>query len=263
MDNEHDQRKPILVTGAGAGLGAATALEAAKAHHPLILIDRDEAALETIRSRALSAGAPAVAAQIADVSHESELVAAIQETVAVVGMPRGTACFAGIELGGPSHDIDIDVWDRVMAVNLRGTFLTCRTVIRMLLEQGEPGAIVCVASILASVSAGRGTTPYCASKAGVLGLVRSLAVEYADRGIRVNAISPGPTESELLWASVPPSDRERVRGLMEAQVPLGRIATPGEQARTTLWLLSDQASYITGADLNVDGGVLAQSSFTY
>ena len=154
------------------------------------------------------------------------------------------------------------VISRVLNTNLRGTFLTCRSVIRHQLEAGKPGALVCISSVLASVATPGGSAAYCASKGGVASLVRSLAVEYADRGIRINALAPGATETPLMWAPVKPEDMAQMRAQVNGEIPLGRLADPEEQGSAALWLLSDEARYVTGSELAVDGGVLARASLS-
>jgi NAD(P)-dependent dehydrogenase (short-subunit alcohol dehydrogenase family) len=147
-----------------------------------------------------------------------------------------------------------------VGVDLRGTWLCCRAAIRCFLRAGRAGAIVCTSSPAAEVGLPGGTAAYSAAKGGVSALVRSLAVEYAGRGIRVNAIAPGPTETELMWANVDGVQVRSMRRQVADEVPVGRLADPREPALAALWLLSDEASYVTGAQLAVDGGVLARAS---
>jgi NAD(P)-dependent dehydrogenase (short-subunit alcohol dehydrogenase family) len=175
------------------------------------------------------------------------------------GSLRGVVASAGIDRSAPFHELPTGDLDDLLAVNLRGTALTCREAIRRMLS-ANAGSIVCVSSPFAHVGGPAGTGAYSASKGGVSALVRALAVEYGPRGIRVNAVLPGPTETELMWAGVDPADVPRTRAQVATEVPLGRLADPDEPARAALWLLSDLASYVTGAELACDGGVLAKAS---
>ncbi len=251
----------ILITGAGSGIGAATAGLAARRGHSLILLDFNADGVRATAQDARAQGVKAVDIA-ADVTDAPALAAAIDRGVAEVGVPRGAVCCAGIDRGGPSHELDVDVWDQVIGTNLRGTFLTARAVIGHLLAAGQPGSIVCISSVLASVATPGGTAAYCASKGGVASLVRSLAVEYADRGIRINALAPGATETPLMWAPVAPEDLPSMREIVDGDVPMGRVAIPIEQAQAALWLLSDETTYMTGSELVVDGGVLARASLS-
>ncbi len=194
-----------------------------------------------------------------DVTDPPALADAVDRGVATVGIPGGAVCCAGLDRGGPSHELTVETWDLVLATNLRGTFLTCQAVIRQLLAAGQPGSIVCLSSVLASVATPGGSAAYCASKGGVASLVRSLAIEYAAAGIRVNALAPGATETPLMWAPVPAGEVDEMRRVVESEVPMGRLADPDEQAKAAHWLLSDDAAYVTGSELRVDGGVVARA----
>jgi NAD(P)-dependent dehydrogenase (short-subunit alcohol dehydrogenase family) len=249
--------KLILITGAAAGIGRAAALLALARGHRVVALDRDHSALD-----ALVSGHVGCVAAAADVSDGAALRAAVAQAVEELGVPDAAICSAGIDVGGPSHSLGVDEWDRVLEINLRGTFLTCREVIGGLLRAGQPGALVCVSSPFAFVGAPGGTAAYSASKGGISALVRSLAVEYADAGIRVNAVVPGATETELMWSSVPRDERDAMRALVRTEIPLGRLARPEEPAAAALWLLSDEASFVTGSHLVCDGGTLARSSIS-
>jgi len=244
----------ILITGAGSGIGGATARLAAERGHRLILLDLDTDGLRATSAHAAGTGAQHSAIEV-DVTDPAALEAAIDRGVSEQGVPGGAVCCAGIDRGGPSHELDVATWDRVLNTNLRGTFLTCRSVIRHQLEAGKPGALVCISSVLASVATPGGSAAYCASKGGVASLVRSLAVEYADRGIRINALAPGATETPLMWANVPAAEVDDVRATIRKQVALGRLAQPAEIAEGIVWLLGDHSSYVTGTHLDVDGGL--------
>lgn len=193
-----------------------------------------------------------------DVSDEEQLDAAFAAAEHDLGPLTGVVASAGIDRGGQLHEMPSSKWDEVISVNLRGTFLTCRAALRGMLERG--GSIVCVSSPFAFVAPPGGAGAYAASKGGISALVRSLAVDYGRHGVRVNAVLPGPTETALMWASLSPDRIDEVRSVIRNEVPLGRLADPEEPARAVAWLLSDDASYVTGAQLACDGGVLAKAS---
>jgi NAD(P)-dependent dehydrogenase (short-subunit alcohol dehydrogenase family) len=199
-------------------------------------------------------------AVVCDVADENQIHDAFEQIRTDLGPPSALVASAGIDRGGRIHDLDAGTWDEVIAINLRGTFLACREAVRSMLGDGG-GAIVCVSSPFALVAAA-GVAAYGASKAGICALVRSLAVDYASEGIRVNALLPGPTETELMWANVPMNEVEATRETVCREVPLARLADPEEIARAALWLVSDSASYVTGAQLACDGGLLARAAIS-
>jgi NAD(P)-dependent dehydrogenase (short-subunit alcohol dehydrogenase family) len=250
------------VTGAGNGIGRAVALLAAARGQRVAILDRDEEAAERVAAEAREHGAPEALALPCDVSSESEVAQVFATVRRELGVPRQVVSSAGMDRGGLVHELPVEDWDLVVEVNLRGTFLVCRAALQALLEEGVGGALVCVSSPFACVSPPGGAGAYSASKAGVSALVRSLAVDYAPHGIRVNAVLPGPTETGLMWANVDPAEVERVRSTVRSEVPIGRLADPHEPARAALWLLSDDASYVTGSQLVCDGGVLAKASIS-
>lgn len=249
---------PLLITGAGAGIGRAVARRAVNAGQPVGLLDADAASLEEIVDQLESAGGEVFSA-VCDVSVETEIGPAVEEFADRLGAPAGLVTSSGIDRGAPLHRLDSDDWDAVIRVNLRGTFFACREVVGRMID-GDGGAIVCVSSPLARVAVPGGTAAYSASKAGVSALVRSLAVDYAQRGVRANAVLPGPTETQLMWANVATDEIGEARRKVASEVPLGRLADPDEIAGAITWLLSDEASFVTGAELACDGGVLAQAS---
>lgn len=253
----------LLVTGAGSGIGAATARLAAGRGWQVVLVDRDGDAVGRLAARIADGGgdAEAAALDVTDADGVAELFASLGRRGRV---PTGVVAAAGVDLGGPSHQLPVERWQRVLDVNLTGAFLVCREAVAALLAAGSPGALVLCSSpaAFAGFAAGGGAA-YAASKGGVSALVRSLAVDYARSGIRVNAVVPGPTDTPLMWAGVAQGGREAAEARIRDEVPLGRLADPSEPARAALWLLSDDAAYVTGAHLVCDGGVLAKASISF
>ena len=221
------------------------------------LLDRDHDALQAAIEALHESADAVVVGRVVDVRDEAALGTAVDTLVGEIGPLGGLVTSAGLVRGGLVHELDAATWDEIVAINLRGTFLACRAAIPHMLEAG--GAIVCLSSPFAFVAA-RQVGAYAASKGGVSALVRALAVDYAEHAIRVNAVLPGPTETDLMWAEVAEPDVAKMRETVEREVPLGRLAQPGEPARAVVWLLSDSASYVTGAQLSCDGGVLAKAS---
>jgi NAD(P)-dependent dehydrogenase (short-subunit alcohol dehydrogenase family) len=249
----------VVVTGAASGIGAATARLAAARGYAVALLDRDDAEVRAGAHALTDEGAAAIGLAC-DVGDERAIDDAFATAAARLGPLHGVVASAAIDRGGLVHELDARRWDEVIAVNLRGAFLTCRAALRQLVEAGAGGSIVCVSSPFALVAAPGGMGAYSASKGGTSALVRALAVDYGSHGIRVNAILPGPTETPLMWANVPADEREAARATIRREVPLGRLAEPEEPARAALWLLSDEAAFVTGTQLVCDGGVLAKAS---
>ena len=244
------QSRVALVAGASRGIGAATAEAFAAAGAAVVLGARDMAALESVVKRIEASGGRAVAVQsdVADVDSARELA-----EVAVTAFGRLDAAFNNASAGplpAPLADIDPAEFDRGIATNIRGTFLGMKFQIPSMLASGG-GAIVNMASI-----AGRNATAnlaaYVAGKAGIIGLTKVAALDYADQGIRVNVVAPGPILTYHLEAAGP--EAQRLAGL---SVPMRRTGSVWEVAQTVLWLCSEQSSFITGAVIPVDGGQAA------
>lgn len=243
--------RTVVITGGGSGIGRAAARLSAAAGDRVAVLDRTVCPDDPWLSIA------------ADVSDEAAVDAAFDRIGAELGVPQGLFAAAGVDLGGPAHELPVQRWRTVLEVNLTGAFLASRALLRGVLAAELPGAIVLCSSPAARVGfAAGGASAYAASKGGISALVSSLAVDYARHGVRVNAIVPGATETPLMWAAVPDAERERMRGVVEQEVPLGRLADPDEPARAAVWLLSDAASYCTGTELVCDGGVLAKASIS-
>jgi NAD(P)-dependent dehydrogenase (short-subunit alcohol dehydrogenase family) len=256
MSNFRD--RVLVVTGAAQGIGAATARLAVAEGTRVVLIDRDAEAVQRHAAELRRGGAECLALAC-DVADEGQVRDAYAQAVQQFGAPSALVTAAGIDRGGLVHELEASDWDQVIAVNLRGTFLACREAVRGMLSGG--GAIACISSPFALVAAGA-VAAYSASKAGICALVRSLAVDYALYGIRVNALLPGPTETKLMWANVAANRIDATRETVCREVPLARLADPVEIARAALWLVSDAASYVTGAQLACDGGLLARAAIS-
>jgi NAD(P)-dependent dehydrogenase (short-subunit alcohol dehydrogenase family) len=253
----------VIVTGGGAGIGRAVVHLCAQRGNRVAVLDRNGQAAAKTAAEALEKGARSVIGIPCDVSVEQEVETAIRESTTRLGSPWGVFANAGVDVGGFVHELSFDQWQRVIAANLNGVYLTCKHALRQMIETRKGGSIVCTSSPAAFVGFAAGAaSAYSASKGGVSALVRTLAVDYAKHGIRVNAVVPGPTETRLMWANVPESEVSKVRQTICSEVPLGRLAEPEEPARAVIWLLSDGSSYVTGSHLVCDGGVLAKASIS-
>lgn len=259
--------KVVAVTGGGSGVGRAAALLCAEAGARVAVLDLDGRRAEAVAREARGLGPPAVGLRC-DVGVEEDVEGAFGRIGAELGTPYGVFANAGVELNAPAHQMSQEVWRRVHATNLDGTFLTCKHALDLMLAAGDGGSIVCASSPAAFVGfSGGGNGAYAASKGGVSALVRSLALDYAPYGIRVNAVVPGATDTPMMWAGYPEEEQEVARAEVEEkageQIPLGRLAQPEEPARAVLWLLSEAASYVTGSHLVCDGGLMAKSPNTF
>jgi NAD(P)-dependent dehydrogenase (short-subunit alcohol dehydrogenase family) len=246
--SEHS-RKAGLVTGAGSGIGRATALELARGGAAVAVLDIDEAAAAETTEMIRKNGGEALAVSV-DIADEGSVRAAVERTVAAYG----GFDFAVNNAGVASHnrqldEMTMDEFERVVRIDLTGTFL-CMKYELPLLKGGGGGAIVNIAS-----NGGLYAIPhapaYVAAKHGVVGLTKVAAVDYAPDGIRVNAVCPGPTNTPAFEQVAAGTD---MIARQAAITPLGRLATPEEVAATVAWLCSDAASYVTGIAVSVDGG---------
>jgi len=250
--------RTAVVTGATKGLGRDTALMMAAEGGRVIGVGRDAgdgASLEE-EGRALPGEVVFHAGDVRDERCHDEAVALCRERFGRLDAYVNNAGILGPE--GPLHETSLEAWEEVNAVNMRGTFLGCRAAIRDMRASGG-GAIVNIGSILSS-TADPFLSSYTATKHGVLGLTRAIAVDYAAAGIRCNCVLPGDMETPMIVEYFAASDDpEATRAEMEAAYPIKRIARPEEVARAVLFLASDDASYVTGAELLVDGGLVAKA----
>jgi NAD(P)-dependent dehydrogenase (short-subunit alcohol dehydrogenase family) len=248
------ENKVALITGAGSGMGRAAAelfaREGARVVVTDLVDDTGNAAVDAIRA----AGGEATYVR-ADVSQWDECVAMVEAATDTYGALHVLYNNAGIFPADDGGVLDTPepTWEKVMDVNLKGVWLGCKAGIPALLASGG-GAIVNVASFVALMGAATAQIAYTASKGGVLAMTRELAVEYARQGIRANALCPGPIQTPLLDELL--SDPER-RARRMVHIPMGRLGRAEELAKAALFLASDDASFMTGAALVVDGGITA------
>jgi len=243
--------KTVLVTGAAAGIGAGIAERFSEAGYAVAAFDIDGAGASRMAER-LRTNAPAVAIQ-GDVAIEENAREAVAQTVRQLGSLDVLVNNAGIEVSGSVSDLTPSAWDRQIAVNLRGAYLMSKYAIEQM--RGRGGAIIHISSVHAFVS-WQGIAAYDATKAGLLGLTRAMALDHGPEKIRVNAICPGYIDTPLMekWlASVP--DREETMRQVLSYHPLGRIGKPRDVAEAALFLASDAASFVSGAFLVVDGAM--------
>lgn len=236
--------KVAVVTGAASGIGAAIAETFADRGARVALLDMN---LDAARSRAAGlTGAVAIACNVTDAK---SVDGALTEVRAQLGAPDIVVNSAGIVDLAPAQDLSQGAWDRTMAVNLTGTFLVAQAAGRMMIAEGKGGRIVNLASQAGSVAIEEHVA-YCASKFGVIGLTKTLALEWGRHGITVNSVSPTVVLTELGRKAWDGPKGEA----MKALIPTGRFAEPEEIASAVLFLASDEAAMINGADLLIDGG---------
>jgi NAD(P)-dependent dehydrogenase (short-subunit alcohol dehydrogenase family) len=248
--------KIALITGAGSGIGRAMGEVFAEEGARVFVVDvNDEAAAQTAE-RITERGGVA-ASWRADVSRSEEVQAMVAGCLAQFGRIDILCNNAGIGSTQSVVDTPEELWDRVFAVNVRGTFLGCKYVIPHMVNAGG-GVIVNTASVAGLIGI-RNRAAYCASKAAVVLLTKSVAVDFVRQNIRCNCVCPATVDSpwvERLLAAAP--DPAAERAALEARQPMGRLGTPDEVARAALYLASDDAAFITGSELVIDGGWTAQ-----
>jgi len=246
-------RDHIVVTGAGTGIGQAIALRLAADGAAVSLLARDRKRLELTAS-AIDGETHIAACDIRKRPDVDRALAAAADTLGPV-----SALVAASGLGGPNEDGGADRFDDLIATNLAGTYYCCRATLRHLAPGPDARHLVVISSILARIAV-PGYTGYSASKAGLLGLVRSFAAELADDNVQVNAICPGWVDTDMAWsgldgiAEATGTDREGAYKAAMAAVPLGRMSQPADIAGTVAWLLSPDARGVTGQAIDQNGG---------
>jgi NAD(P)-dependent dehydrogenase (short-subunit alcohol dehydrogenase family) len=241
-----------IVTGGSQGIGRGICLGLAEAGADVVVnYHHNSSGAEEVAAEVCALGRRALVAQ-ADVASRGDVERLVGQAAEAFGSIDILVNNAGIFAGGPIEDLPEEDWDRTMAVNLKGVFLCSQAVGRYMIQRQRGGCIVNVASIAGHMPEVNGGA-YAPSKAAVLSLTRLLAVEWAKHGIRVNAVSPGPVMTPLQRAAYP---SEALLAARNRAVPMNRHGTPEEMAKVVVFLASDDASYITGADIAADGGSL-------
>ena len=255
MEPQYDFSGQVaLVTGAGSGMGLATAIAFARAGASVTLADIDGAAVEKARDELLADGHRAIAVRC-DVSNEADVEAMVAATVDAFG--RLDVAFNSAGIQSPATDAadeSAEAFDRVNAINLRGVWASMKHELRQMRQQGSGAIVNC--SSLGGLVGNPGRSAYHGSKHGVIGMTRSAALEYASRGVRINAICPGTIDTPMVQSMVESGDLDLDECI--AALPIGRLGTADEIASSVLWLCSPGAAFVVGVALPVDGGWTAQ-----
>lgn len=245
--------KAVLVTGGASGIGAAAARRFAEAGAAAVVVaDRDGPGAEAVAAAIEASGGRARAAAV-DVTDEAAVAAVVDAAAAECGgLDAAFNCAGVTDQMSPFHQLGLDAWDRMIAVNLTGVFLCMKHELRHMAEAGS-GAVV-NASSGAGLVAAPGLPHYTAAKHGVVGLTKAAASEYARRGVRVNAVLPGATDTPMIRGFI--GGDEKIAAMIASTNVGGRLLDPGEVADVVVWLASDAARLVNGQSVIVDGGSL-------
>jgi NAD(P)-dependent dehydrogenase (short-subunit alcohol dehydrogenase family) len=248
--------KTAIVTGTRTGIGKAIALRFAREGARVVTCIRKGSGSEDTANEIMEAGHQALFAEC-DVSIEEDVIKAVQKTVQTYGKIDIIVNNAGVNFAKPFLDTKTSDWDRVINTDLRGTYFFCRYGIQEMLKTGG-GSIINITSVH-TIAGLPEAAPYDAAKWGVVGMTKALAVEFASQNIRLNALSPGLINTQI-WTDIMnvASDQEACKRYWTSNIPMGRPGTAEEIACAAVFLASDEASYCTGANIVIDGGMTAQ-----
>jgi len=246
------ENKVALVTGAASGLGLATAEAFAESGASVVLADWNEKEVQAAAKGLAAKGYKTLGIRC-DVSDDAQVEAMVKQAVATFGRLDAAYNNAGVQnVLAETADSPRDDYDRIMAINLRGVWSCMKFELQHMREQGS-GAIVNCSSLGGLLGGARRGT-YHAAKHGVIGFTKSAALEYAARGIRVNAVCPGMIQTPMSDKMIAEGQGEELNAMLKTYVPMGRMGRPKEIADAVLWLCSSAASYVTGQSISVDGG---------
>lgn len=244
--------KTVIVTGAASGMGRATALLAGKAKANVVAADINEGGGQKVVDEIKAEGGEAIFVRT-DISKSADVAALIEKTIEKYGRLNCAVNNAAMAPdGNPIVDFDEEYWDKLHSVDLKGVALCLKYELRQMIQQGTGGSIVNIASVIIE-KVSPNACAYVAAKCGVRGLTQVAAVEGGQYHIRVNSICPGDVETPMLMKFLEDNGQDPVE-YAKATIPLGRFAKPEEIGRTSLWLCSDDASYVSGANFVIDGG---------
>lgn len=253
-------KKIAFVTGAGSGIGESIARLFARQGAYVVLADMREDAAQRVAAEITEAGGNA-RVQPLDVAEEAQVKAAIEQVSALEGRLDILVNNAGISHVGNILETSLEDWERVMRVNARGVFLCAREGVRQMLAQLPAGGVIINMSSVAATIGIERRLPYCSSKGAVLALTRSIAIDFAAQGIRCSAICPGTVQTPFVEGYLARNfagHEDEVRQQLHARQPIGRMGQPDEIAHAALYLASDEAAFVTGSALVIDGGWTAR-----
>ena len=246
------ENRVALVTGAASGLGFATAKAFAEAGASVVLADWNEKEVQSAARELADKGRNTLAIRC-DVSDDAQVEAMVKQTVAAFGRLDAAYNNAGVQnVLAETADTTRKDYDRVMGINLRGVWSCMKFELQQMRKQGNGAIVNC--SSLGGLIGGNQRGTYHAAKHGVIGFTKSAALEYATRGIRVNAVCPGMIQTPMSDQMIAQGQGEELKAMLETYVPMGRLGRPEEIADAVLWLCSSAASYVTGQSISVDGG---------
>ena len=247
--------RAALVTGGGQGLGRAMAEGFAQYGAAVSVVDINEGTANEVADRINSAGGKAIALQC-DVTKPEQVKAVVENTIKELGKIDILGAVAGIAARNPAEDMTLEQWDSVLDINLKGVWMFDQEVGRHMIERGEGGSIINMASIAGQIGLTTGNANYSASKGGVIALTRCLAIEWARFNIRVNAVAPVQFKTPLVQKLI--ERKPETQDYFLENIPLGRIGELWEMVGPAIFLASDASSMVTGIVLNVDGGHTAR-----